>query len=62
MQEIGYHRQARVENTLFRLKTLTGDRIRARGEEAQRAEAVMACNILNWMTELGRPECYSIGM
>ena len=35
--------------------------MRARGEEAQRVEAVIACNILNRMTELGRPESYAIG-
>ena len=37
------------------------DRMRARGEKAQRVEAVMACNILNRLTELGRPESYAIG-
>ena len=36
--------------------------MRARGEKAQRVEAVIACNILNRMIELGRPESYSIGM
>jgi transposase len=61
-KEAGYHRQARVENTFFRLKTILGDRMRARGEKAQRVEAVIACNILNRMTELGRSESYSIGM
>ena len=60
--EVGYHQQARVENAFFRLKTLTGDRMRARGEKAQRVEAEIACNILNRMTELGRPESYAVGM
>ncbi len=59
--EVGYHRQAQVENTFFRLKTILGDRMRARGEDAQRTEAVIACNMLNQMTELGRPESYAIG-
>ncbi len=58
--EVGYHRQARVENAFFRLKTILGGRMRARCEEAQRVEAVIACNILNRMTELGRPESYAI--
>ncbi len=61
-KEVGYHRQARAENAFFRLKTILGDRLRARGEEAQQGEALIACNILNRMTELGRPESYSIGM
>jgi transposase len=59
--EIGYHRQARAENAFFRLKTILGDRMRARGDEAQQTEAVIACNILNRMTDLGRPESYAIG-
>ena len=59
--EIAYHRQARVENAFFRFKSILGDRMRARSEEAQQTEAVIACNILNRMTELGRPESYSIG-
>jgi IS5 family transposase len=46
-KESGYHRQARVENTFFRYKTIIGGRIRARHPESQEAEAVMACNILN---------------
>jgi hypothetical protein len=61
-KEVGCHRQARVENAFFRFKTILGDRMRARGEEAQRVEAVIACNILNRLTELGRPDSYSIGM
>lgn len=60
--EIGYHRQARAENAFFRLKTILGGRMRARGEEAQRVEAVIACNVLNRMTEIGRPESYPIRM
>ncbi len=61
-KEAGYHRQSRAENAFFKFKTILGDRMRARGEEAQRVEASIACNILNRMTELGRPESYSIGM
>lgn len=59
--EIGYHRQTRAENAFFRLKTIFGDRMRSRGEEAQRIEAVIACNILNRLTDLGRPMSYAIG-
>ncbi len=54
-KESGYHRQARVENTFFRYKSIIGDRLRARHPKAQKAEAVIACNILNEMTALGRP-------
>ena len=54
-KESGYHRQGIVENAFFRYKSITGDRLRARHPSAQEAEAVMACNILNRMFELGRP-------
>ncbi len=60
-RESGYHQQARVENAFFRYKSILGDRVRARGERGQKTEAAIACNILNRMTELGRPASYSIG-
>jgi hypothetical protein len=34
-KESGYHRQARVENTLFRYKTIMGPELRARHPKAQ---------------------------
>ena len=57
----GYHRQARVENTFFRYKSIIGGRLRARSPGGRVTEAVLACNILNQMTERGRPESYPIG-
>ncbi len=60
-KEAGYHRQARVENTFFRYKAIVGPRLRARHPESQRAEAVIACNILNRMTGLGMPESFAVG-
>ena len=59
-KESGYHRQARVENAFFRYKLIIGDRLRARHSKAQDAEALIACNILNRMTELGRPDSFAI--
>ena len=59
-KESGYHRQARVENTFFRYKSIIGDRLRARPPKSQKAEAVIACNILNQMLEIGRPESFAI--
>ncbi len=59
--ESGYHRQARVENAFFRYKSIIGDRLRARHPKAQKAEALIACKILNGMTALGRPASYAIG-
>ncbi len=60
-KESGYHRQARVENAFFRYKSIIGDRLRSRHSKAQDAEAAIACNILNRMTELGRPASFAIG-
>ena len=57
----GYHRQARVENAFFRYKLIIGDSLRARSPAGQGTEAVLACNILNQMTQRGRPASYAIG-
>ena len=54
----GYHRQARVENAVFRYKSIIGNRLRARTPGGQAAEALLACNVLNQMTDLGRPASY----
>jgi len=59
-KESGYHQQVRVENTFFRHKTIVGPRLRARHPEAQEAETVIACNILNRMTDFGMPESLAI--
>ncbi len=60
-RKAAYHRQARVENAFFRYKSIIGDRLRARSRGGRVAETVVACNVLDQMTELGRPESYSIG-
>ena len=57
----GSHQHARVENAFFRYKSIVGDCLRARSSSGQRREAVLACNVLNRMTELGRPVSYRIG-
>ncbi len=54
------HRQARVENAFFRYKSMLGDRLRRRTRAAQAVESVRACNVLNRMTALGRPESCAI--
>lgn len=59
-EESGYHRQAWVENPFFRYKTIIGDGLRARHPESQEAEALIACNILNRMFELGRPKSFAM--
>ncbi len=56
-----YHQQARVENAFFRYKTIIGDGLRARTPGGRAVEALLACNILNAMTDMGRPASYAIG-
>ena len=57
----GYHRQARVENAFFRYKSIIGGGMRARTRGGRQSEALLACNVLNRMTELGRSQSCSIG-
>jgi IS5 family transposase len=56
-----YHQRARVENAFFRYKSIIGDRLRARTPGGRTVEALLACNILNAMTGMGRPASYAIG-
>ena len=60
-KEAGSQLQARVEHAFFRYKSILWDRLRARSRGGRVAESVVACNVLNQMTELGRPESYSMG-
>ena len=57
----GYHGQARVENAFFRDTSIIGDSLRACSPTGRGTEVVLACNILNQMTGLGRPMSYRIG-
>ena len=57
----GYHGQARVETAFFRYKSIIGDSLRACSPAGRGTEVVLACNILNQMTGLGRPMSYRIG-
>ena len=57
----GYQRQSRVENAVSRYKSIIGGGLRARTPGGRQSEALLACNVLNRMTELGRPVSYSIG-
>ena len=60
-QAAGYHRQARVENAFFRHESIFGGALRARSPGGQVTEVLVACNVLNQMTDLGRPDSYAVG-
>ena len=59
-KESSYHQQARIENAFFRYKSIIGDRLRARHPDSQQTEVVIACNVLNAMTDMGRPESRAV--
>ena len=59
-RESGYHRRSLVETTMFRLKTIFGAMLRARGRTAQETETMLRLNALNQMTALGMPDAYPI--
>ncbi len=50
-----------TENAFFRYKSIIGDSLRARSPAGQGSEVVLGCDLLNRMTDLGRPASYSIG-
>ena len=50
-----------VENAFFRYKSIIGESLHARSPAGQGTEAVLARNILNQMTQRGRPASYAIG-
>jgi hypothetical protein len=56
----GYYAQAYAENVFARLKRTFGDRLRAKREASQEREAALACQLLNRMRALGRPQSSAI--
>ena len=55
------HQHARVENAFFRYQSIIGDGLRARTPRGRTVEAQLACNMLNAMTDMGRPASYAVG-
>lgn len=56
----GYHRRSLAETTMMRFKTTFGPNLQARKFENQATEVFIKCNILNKMTQLGKPISYKI--
>ena len=59
-RESGYHRRSLAETAMFRVKTIFGPSLRARGEAAQQTETLLRLNALNQMTTLGMLDAYSL--
>jgi hypothetical protein len=59
-EEVGYHRRSLAETTVFRYKTIFGDRSQSRKIKNQFTEMFIKCAALNRMTHLGMPESYKV--
>jgi hypothetical protein len=59
-EEAGYHRRSLAETTVFRYKTIFGDKSQSRNIENQFAEMFIKCVALNRMTHLGLPQSYKV--
>lgn len=55
----GYHERSRVENTMFRQKTILGNTLHARLPQTQATEIAINCKILNLMWGICRLDSYS---
>lgn len=58
-REAGYHRRSLAETTMFRLKTIFGDRVSARSFAGQATQLLIRCATLNRMTQVGMPDSYA---
>jgi hypothetical protein len=55
-KKIGYHKRSITETTMYRYKTIIGDKLYSRTFERQDTETEIACKILNIMTKNGMPK------
>jgi hypothetical protein len=55
----GYYAQIQAENAFSRFKRAFGGGLRSKRDESQAREAALACQLLNRMRELGRPQSYT---
>lgn len=59
-EESGYHQRSLVETSIFRYKTICGDRLQTRKLENQFKEMFIKCALLNRMSHLGMPDSYKV--
>ena len=59
-RESRYHRRSLAETTIFRFKSIFGDRVQTRRVENQFKELLLKCAVLNQMTHLGMPESVKV--
>lgn len=51
----GYHKRSLVETMMYRIKQLTGEKLRSRIWENQQCESKVKCLVINKITSLGMP-------
>jgi len=61
-RESGYHHRSLIENTMFRFKTIFGERALSREDSRLQTELKLAFSMLNRMFELGMPESYAVAV
>jgi hypothetical protein len=54
----GFTKRSRIENAVYRYKTIVGREMKARTLAGQRVEARIGCRIVNRMAKLGMPESF----
>ena len=59
-RESDYHRRSLSETTVFRFKTIFGDRLQTRHVDNQFKELFLKCALLNRMTHLGMPDSVKV--
>lgn len=56
----GYDAQSQAENAFSRFKRTFGGGLRSKRDASQEREAVLACELLNWMQERSRSQSYAV--
>ena len=59
-KRLGYGIRNRVENTMYRYKTLIGRNLRSREFNNQKTETEIGVNLMNWMTHLGMSKTVAV--
>jgi len=56
----GYNKRNLVENTMFRIKTIFGGKLKARNNKNQQTELTIKCSLLNKINSLGMSDAYKV--
>ena len=59
-QATGYHKRSLVETTMYRTKTIFGEKINSRNSNNQKTEVMLILKALNLMTYNGMPDSYVV--